>query len=247
MRLARWILVGAAAALLTSPAFATTYWGGFEDTSGSGGDYDYNDLIFSISGTNLALHSASGVWFNQADAGVLNTGSGANGLAGTPFWNNTSLDGAGGNNLGFAIYGGGAINGGTALAPGYQYLATAAGASANDVFFSVDGNVTEQVFLSISAASDSLGWQLVGGGPIHLFSPGVQGPVNFAPGGDFVLVGNVGGGSSFASNTASADGVSHLAFFGPNAAVPEPSSIALLGFALLSGGLAFRKRLKSRS
>lgn len=32
-----------------------------------------------------------------------------------------------------------------------------------------------------------------------------------------------------------------------NAAVPEPSSIGLLGFALLSGGLAFRKRLNSRS
>src|SRR6478752_5871652 len=102
MRLTRWILVGAAAALLTSPAFATTYWGGFEDTSGSG----------------------------------------ANGLAGTPFWNNTSLDGAGGKNVGFAIYGGGAINGGTALAPGYQYLATATGGSVNDVYFSVTGDVT---------------------------------------------------------------------------------------------------------
>ena len=71
MRLTRWILVGAAAALLTSPAFATTYCGGFEDTSGSGADYDYNDLIFSITGTNLTLHTATGVWFNRASAGVL--------------------------------------------------------------------------------------------------------------------------------------------------------------------------------
>jgi PEP-CTERM motif len=243
MRLTRWILVGAAAALLTSPAFATTYWGGFEDTSGSAADYDYNDLIFNVTGTNLTLHTATGQWFDKAAAGVLNTGSGANGLAGTPFWNNTSLDGAGGRNVGFAIYGGGAINGGVGLAPTDQYLATATGASVNDVFFSVSGDVSEQVAISITAATDSLGWQLVGGGPVHLFTAGVQGPQNFTPGGDFVLIGNVGGGASFASNTAAADGVSHLAFFGPSA-VPEPSSIGLLGFALLGGGLVFRKRLK---
>ena len=243
MRLTKWILVGVAAALLTSPAFATTYWGGFEDTSGSGADYDYNDLIFSLTGTNLALHTTTGVWFNQASAGVLNTGAGAAGLAGTPFWNNSSLDGAGGKNVGFAIYGGGTIGG--PLAPGDQYLATATGASVNDVYFSVTGDVSEQVAISITAATDSLGWQLRTGGAIHLFAAGVQG-VTFTPGGDFVLIGNVATpATSFASNTAAADGVSHFAFFGP--AVPEPSSIGLLGFALLSGGLAFRKRLKNRS
>lgn len=244
MRLTKWILVGVAAALLTSPAFATTYWGGFEDTSGSGADYDYNDLIFSVTGTNLTLHTATGVWFNRASAGVLNTGAGAAGLAGTPFWNNSSLDGAGGMNVGFAIYGGGAINGGVGLAPSYQYLATATGASVNDVYFSVTGDVSEQVAISITAATDSLGWQLRSGGTIHLFAAGLQ-AATFTPGGDFILIGNVAPSTSFASNAAAADGVSHFAFFGP--AVPEPSSIGLLGFALLSGGLAFRKRLKNRS
>jgi hypothetical protein len=246
MRLTKWILVGAAAALLTSPAFATTYWGGFEDTSGSGADYDYNDLIFQVTGTNLVLHTG-GTWFNRSSAGVLNTGSGANGLAGTPFWNNSSLDGAGGMNVGFAIYGGGAINGGVGLAPGDQYLASATGASVNDVFFSVNGDVSQQVVISITAATDSLGWQLASGGAIHLFPSGVEGPTTFTPGADFVLIGNVATpATSFASNTAAADGVSHFAFFGPTA-VPEPSSIGLLGFALLSGGLAFRKRLRNRS
>jgi hypothetical protein len=98
--------------------------------------------------------------------------------------------------------------------------------------------------ISITAATDSLGWQLRSGGTVHLFGPGVQG-ATFAPGGDFILIGNVAPSTSFASNTAAADGVSHLAFFGT--AVPEPSSIGLLGFALLGSGLAFRKRMKSRS
>jgi len=243
MRLTKWILVGAAATLLTTPTFATTYWGGFEDTSGSSADYDYNDLIFSLTGTNLTLHTATGQWFNQSAAGPLNTGSGAAGLAGTPFWNNSSLDGAGGMNVGWAMYGGGAINGGTALAPGSQYLATPIGTSVNDVWFSATGNVSEQIFLAISAATDSLGWQLRSGGAVHLFSSGVQGPVTFTPGGDFILVANVAPSGNFTSDAASGDGVSHFAFFQATA-VPEPSSIGLLGFALLAGGLGFRKRMK---
>jgi hypothetical protein len=231
------------ALLLVTPSFATTYWGGFEDTVGSGADYDYNDMVFSISGDGLTLNTATGVWFNKSSAGALNTGFGAHGLAGTPFWNNTSLDSSGGDSVGFCIYGGGVCNGGVALAAGDQYLATATGNSVNDVYFSVDGNVTEQVTLSISADTNTLGWRLKSGGPINPFTSGVQGPVSFTPGGDFILVGLVGGGPTFTSNSAANDGVSHFAFFGPSAATPEPASIALLGFALLGGGLVFRKKV----
>jgi hypothetical protein len=242
MRFTKLLLMGTAL-LVASPIFAapTTYFGGFEDSVGSSSDYDYNDLVFSISGESLTLNSASGVWFKEASAGVLNTNAGGIGLVGTPFWNNSSLDGSGGRNLGFCIYGGGAC--GTGLAPTDSYLATSTGNSVNDVFFSVSGDVTEQVTLAITAANDSLGWQLVSGGAIHSFGTGAQGPVSFTPGGDFVLVGLVSGGPTFTSNHAADDGVSHFAFFGP--AVPEPSSIGLLGFALLGGGLAFRKRFKA--
>jgi hypothetical protein len=232
-----------AALLLVTTSFATTYWGGFEDTVGSSADYDYNDLVFSISGNGLTLNTATGVWFDKSSAGVLNTGYGAHGLAGTPFWNNTSLDSAGGDSVGSCVYGGGVCHGGVALAAGDQYLATATGHSVNDVYFSVNGNVTEQVTLSISADTNTLGWELKSGGPINPFTSGVQGPVSFTPGGDFILVGLVSGGPTFTSNSAASDGVSHFAFFGPTAATPEPASIGLLGFALLGGGLVFRKKV----
>jgi hypothetical protein len=230
--------------LLTSPIFATTYWGGFEDVNSPSADYDYNDLVYSITGDTLTLNSAGSLFAKPA---VLNAGAGASGLSGSPFWNNTSLDGAGGRNVGFCIYGGGAC--GAGFAPGDRYLATGTGpgGSANDVFFSVASaisTVTAQVALSITANTDALGWQLVGGGPIHLFGSGVQGPITFTPGGNFVLVGVVTGGPTFTSNTAASDGVSHFAFFAP-ASVPEPSTVGLLGFALLAGGLAFRKRKSS--
>ncbi len=240
MRLINLALLGTAL-LVTSPIYATTYWGGFEDSVGSRADYDYNDLVFSISGSNLTLNTTTGVWFNKAHAGVLNTSNGAHGLAGTPFWNNSSLDGSGGRNVGSCIWGGGACNGGFGLAPADNYLATATGKSVNDVSFSVSGNVTEQVSLSIAADTDVLGWERKSGGPIHYFTSGVQGPVSFTPGGDFVLVADVNEWETFTSNTVADDGVSHFAFF----AAPEPSTIGLLGMALIGGGWAFRKRVKA--
>jgi hypothetical protein len=243
MRLMNWLMIGTAF-LAVSPIFATTYSGGFEDTVN--GDYDYNDLVFSLSGSNLTLDTKTGVWYNKSAAGSLNKNNGASGssaLNTKPFWNNSSSDGSGGYNIGWCIYGGGACNGGKGVAPSDQYLATAAGHSVNDVYFSVNGNVSEQVTLSITADSDALGWELVGSNQIHLFSTGVESQ-SFDPGGNFILVGQVGqgwGSTDFFSDSAASDGASHFAFFGN--AVPEPSSIGLLGVALLGAGLALRKRL----
>jgi hypothetical protein len=231
-----------AALILSSSAFASTYVGGFEDWAGSQSDYDYNDFGFTISG--VTLNSNSGVWFNRASAGTLNANLGAAGMSGTPFWNNASLDAAGGDNIGWCVYGGGACNGGAGIAAADQYLATNSGTSVNDVTFSASGAVTVSVPVSITAGADSLGWELASGGPITYFANGVSGPVTFTPGGDFILVAqNASLGADYSSNAAAGDGVSHFAFFG--AVVPEPSDIGMLGAALLFVGLAFRKRIQA--
>jgi hypothetical protein len=242
MCLTKWIF-GMVALLATSPVFGSTYWGGMEDQSGSHADYDYNDLVFSISGSSLSLNTSTGSWFNQASAGVLNTASGGAGPVGTPFWNNASLDGAGGLNIGWCVWGGGACNGGAGAAPSAQYLAASTGGSVNDVYFSATGPVTEEVTLSMAAETDSLGWELVSGvGGIHLFPAGVQGPVTFTPTGDFVLIGDISGAATLNSDIAAPDGLSHFAFFAA-ATAPEPSTISLIAFAFLASTWISRKQI----
>jgi hypothetical protein len=240
MKLKSLLVIGAALAL-GSPVFATTYLGGFEDYSGPTSDYDYNDLVFSLTGSSLTLHSATGQWFAAPSLASINTQYGRSGAAtGTPFWNNPSLDGQGGYNIGSCVYGGGACNGGVALGAGDKYLATATGASVNDVYFSTGSAVNETVTLSITSNSNSLGWELASGvGGIHYFSNS-NGTITFNPGGDFVLVAeNNNSGSIFTSNAPSADGVSHLAFFTP---APEPSSLGLIGLGLVGAGVIYRKK-----
>ncbi len=141
MRPAKWIF-GALALVVASPMFAATYWGGFEDNTGQYAAYDYQDLGYSISGSDLSLNTSTGVWFSPSSAGTLDTQSFQEGPLGTPFWNNKSSDGAGGNNSGWCIWGGGACNGGVGRSPGATYLATSPGGSVNDVYFSATGPVT---------------------------------------------------------------------------------------------------------
>lgn len=245
MRWKEWVL-GLSTLLVASPLLATTYFGGFEDAAGSGSDYDFNDLVYTLSGSSLTLHTGTGSWLNQSSAGTLNTNSFQAGPLGTPFWNNNSQDGSGGYNIGWCMWGGGACNGGVGLAPGSQYLATANGGSVNDVYFSSNGSVTEQVNFAVALIKQSaLGWELTSGvGGVHLFSIGVQGPVTFTPGGDFFLVVQSFSGTTYDSNAAASDGFSHFAFFTtPTTATPEPSTIGLLGFALVGLSVIVRKKI----
>ena len=129
--------------------------GAFEDNIGPTADYDYQDLVYTLSGPGLTLNTATGQWFNQSSAGTLNTNSFNPGPLGTPFWNNSSSDGAGGYNIGWCIWGGGACNNGVGRSPGAQYLATSTGGSVNDVYFSATGSVTEQVVGDHALITDS--------------------------------------------------------------------------------------------
>ncbi len=225
------------------PVHADTYYGGYEDTVG--GDYDYNDLVFSLSGAGLVLNS-SGTWYPESAATL--------GTSGTPFWNHSSFDGPN-YNVGYCIYGGGSCNGGAALDSGANFLASSTKGSVNDVTFT-PGSSTATVILGIAADKNELGWFLTSDPTAINWIGGVGGSDSFTPGGTFGLVGcNDWTGSSCAgteffsvtSDGNGGDSTSHFAFFGPAAvATPEPGTLGLVGSGLLAlVGLRRRKVLQS--
>ncbi len=242
MKLTKWALTGVAL-VMAAPMFAGTYFGGMEDWNGL--DYDYNDVVFSLSGSGLTLNSATGKWFAEP---VLGT-------SGTPFWNHASIDGPM-NNVGYCIYGGGKCNGGAGLDAGAKYLAASATSStgtANDVTFSASGQVTLDVALQITGAKDSLGWYAISDPKAinWLNADSSDGLFSFTPGGDFGLVGQsrgvtAGTGYTYFTQSwyGSKDDVSHFAFFrGTSAAVtPEPGVTGLMGLGLFGMGLLMRPR-----
>jgi hypothetical protein len=221
------------------PVHADTYFGGYEDTVN--GDYDYNDLVFSLSGTALTLNS-SGTWYSESAATL--------GTSGTPFWNHSSFDGSN-YNVGYCVYGGGHCNGGAALDSGADFLASGTKGSVNDVTFT-PGSATATVILGIAADKNELGWFLTSD-PSAIHWIGAAGSSDsFTPGGTFGLVGcnNWTGsrcaGTEFFSVTSDGNGgdsASHFAFFGPApVAAPEPGTLGLVGLGLL-GLIGMRRQI----
>lgn len=234
--------------LLTAPAWATTYFGGFEDTVSTRqatSDNDYNDLVFSITGQNLTLIS-SGNWYSKPVLGTNNT----------PFWNNNSYDGSQ-MNVGYCVYGGGNCGTGAGLYPNALYLASSSQKSVGDVYFSVNGPVDGEVEVKFSNDQDRLGWYSTSHpGSIHWFSNGdsVGDLFSFTPNGDFGLVASNSNGSIFGQNFYSQDWFgtqddrSHFAFFADppetfTSDAPEPGQAGLLGFGLIGLCLLWRKQM----
>jgi hypothetical protein len=125
------IALGGALVLLSVPAWASTYYGGFEDTVG--GDYDFNDIVFQIPGATLITNTGS--YFGDTAAALL-----ASNDSGSPFWNHTSSDAdPAHDNIGYCVYGDaadpGACGGNGPFSVQASYLAAKADgkSSVNDV------------------------------------------------------------------------------------------------------------------
>ncbi len=238
--------------LAATPIWASSIYGGFEDTTVAGnGDFDYNDVVFSITGATLV--QSGGQFFSDSASQLLSSAD-----SGTPFWNRASLDAdSAHDNVGYCIYGdgsdSGACNGHPAgLDTTAQYLATSTGGSVTDVTFTPQ-DAAGTVLLTITADNDVLYWYDTKTPTVlNLIGPGTT-AINLAPGDSFGLAANNGGGSggttfysvvdAAGNNGGDSASLSHFAFFeNPTTASPEPATMSLFGAGLIGIGIWSRKK-----
>jgi hypothetical protein len=245
--------LGASTIGINSPS--NTFYVGVEDATH--GDYDYNDLIFSISSNKtLTLEGQYGAGFQQSSQPSLFAPLTTASNNGTPFWNHQSFDGAF-SNFGECLYDNGAHNTCTAsaLAPTANYLA-GSGSSHGSVDFyfhpSSNSTITIDLLASITANGNDRTnlfycpeGSIVGCTQINL---GGGNTFSFVTSGNFDLLLRNGGLSFYDSNTSvnfdSDPGVSHFAVA---VGTPEPATFALVGGALVGLGILRRRSRRRKS
>jgi len=205
--------------IVSSPSSTTVsslaYLGGVEDlpvgSSGLEKDGDYNDVIFSFSGSSLInLTSFDGVMNSLTPALVDESG--------TIYWGNPSLDGSK-KNIGFCVLGGGNCSLPGAPFSDVEYFAAPSGTAEDSMIFDTTGSVTVTLLKEVTSYADTvvLGWYDPADPSVkHVIfdGPKVAGAiVTFTPSSSFVFYVDNGHGSVFSSD----DDVSehqHFALFG---------------------------------
>jgi hypothetical protein len=229
-------VIGTPALLFLSmaiPSLATsftsdTYYLGVEDRTG--GDYDYNDQIFTLKGVDLQLLSN----------GTLSAPV-APGTSGNPFWNNLSGDGSG-RNFGNCLYTvvSNACTGGAPLNPSAQYLSSG-GASVGFDFTST-GTVNYTFDAAFHGDMDILSWCNNGG----CTAIPAAGSTTFNPGGTFWFkLQDVSSGQTFLSTNTNFAVALNPSSGGGSQSTPEPVSFVLAGTGLI--GIYFMGRRGRRS
>ncbi len=210
------------------PAHATAftssaYYVGVEDHIG--GDYDYNDIVFTLSGAGLTLKSS----------GTLSNPFTPNNN-GFPFFDNLSSDGAG-KNFGNCLYTAAtnACTGGAPLNPSAQYLSSGGGFAGFD-FSGATGSVTFTLDAAIHSDNDTLYWCTSA-----VSCNALGGSTTFTPGtGDFYfkLIDTTGNDHTFTSTDSN-----FAVALNPIQSTPEPFSLGLTGAGLI--GMYFIRRRRT--
>lgn len=218
-------------------ASAGTLWVGVEDLALPGGDKDYNDLVFNMSGLALAV-KGSGSWMPMVTPNQ----------DGVPYWDNSSWDGVGGWNIGYFVTATGNFAGNprspALTVPETLYWGVGTSFDPSFRFFST-GGVQSTILAEVAAYSgnNALYWfpvsnpsamNLIFSGPDGVgttasFNPGGAdfGLRLLSPGGDFRTTVNGNQFSVFSQ-------------------VPEPATMALLGGGLLALGFLRRPGATSK-